>query len=384
MGSDQLKDKRTSAIEKKVDDVVKQKQKAKRSYVNRMRKVPCLGIFFALMYAFCMSTAVAIVKFIHGIHPIEILVMRSIMQAIVFLALSMKKGAPLLGTLNERWHLFGRAITGTLNQGGWYLSVRKISLMDSSAIFYSAPVFVGFLAFLFLGEPFGIFEGISIVVTIVGVLLISRPQFIPIFSDKTHPMTSETIEGLILALLGSFTFALSNIHLRKLQKTATEVIAFWFSILTIFLGTILVLCFDEVKMPKDAFQWFLIFLVGLCGILGQISFALALKIEKAGPVSIVQSSNIVIVLIYQLTFFNEPVTLLSLVGAVLIGSSVVLTGLKDMLVKNHFVENIKNITTRTVSWQIDHSSKDNDLYLEKYSSFFANNISNTLKGVHGA
>ncbi|RWS22780.1 solute carrier family 35 member G1-like protein [Leptotrombidium deliense] len=302
------------------------------------------------------------------------------MQAVFFGALAVYKRAPMLGNENERWHLFGRAITGTMNQGGWYLSVRKISLMDSSAIFYSAPVFVGLLAFVFLKEPFGLFEGISVIVTIVGVLLISRPQFIPFFADASHPMTSDTIEGLILALFGSFTFALSNIHLRKLQKTSTEVIAFWFSIFTIILGTVLVLCFDEMKWPQDYMQWILILLVGICGIFGQVSFALALKIERAGPVSIAQTSNIVIVLIYQLAFFNEPVSMLSLVGALLIGGSVMLTGFKEMLRTGQLMENIKQVTTRTVTWQLDHVGVES--HPQKYSANCAPAISANNNNLH--
>ncbi|RWS25916.1 solute carrier family 35 member G1-like protein, partial [Leptotrombidium deliense] len=331
-----------------------------------------LGIFFALMYAFFMSTAVALVKFIKDIHPIEILVMRSIMQLIVFGALAVNKGAPLLGNPNERWHVLGRALTGAINQGSWYLSVRLISLMDSSAIYYSAPVFVAVLAFILLKEPFGIFEGISVSITLIGVLLISRPKFIPFFNDGTT-MTTETVEGLLLAILGSFTFALSNIHIRKLQKTATEVVASWFSLVTIAIGVALVLIVDRFRSPHDLKQIVYIFLVGLCGILGQISFSLALKIERAGPVSIAQSCNIVIVLIYQLAFFHEPVSTLSLIGAGLIGSSVVLTGVKDMLFNNQVVDNIKQTVTGTVSWKVDHNvtnNTDNDKSLnDKYSSF---------------
>lgn len=47
----------------------------KKGWINRMRKIPCLGIFFALLYAFFMSTAVTFVKLIE-LHPIEVLMFR--------------------------------------------------------------------------------------------------------------------------------------------------------------------------------------------------------------------------------------------------------------------------------------------------------------------
>ena len=47
----------------------------KKGRINRMRQVPCLGIFFAILYAFFMSSAVTAVKLI-TLHPIEVLVFR--------------------------------------------------------------------------------------------------------------------------------------------------------------------------------------------------------------------------------------------------------------------------------------------------------------------
>ncbi|RWS00804.1 solute carrier family 35 member G1-like protein [Dinothrombium tinctorium] len=348
----------------------------KPGYVYKMRKVPHLGILLALLYAFLMSTAVAIVKGIKKINPVEVLVIRSFMQAIVFGALAIYRKADIFGHPKERWHLLGRATSGALNMAGWYLSASKISLMDSSTIYYSAPVFVGFLAFIFLKETFGIFEALNTLVTVIGVILISQPHFIPWFADPEHPMTRSAVVGLILALLASFTFALTNIHLRKLQKTATEVTAFWFSLATIAIGSLIVAFTDEFKMPEGIIEWTLIVLVGLCGIFGQISFALALKIEKAGPVSIVQTCTIVIVLIYQLTFFHEPVTALSLVGALLIIISVVLTGLKETLKSVDLVKNIKHITAPTISWNVNHS--EDGVQMQKYDTRGSLNLPNKV------
>ncbi|RWS10962.1 solute carrier family 35 member G1-like protein [Dinothrombium tinctorium] len=318
----------------------------KRRYVKRMRKVPCLGLFFAFMFAFLMSTSVAIVKLIKGLHALEVLVIRSIIQAVFFGILMWYKKSTVFGHPGERWHVFGRSVSGAINMCGWYLSVKKISLMDSSAIYYSAPVFVVVLASIFLREPFGLFEALSTTLTLIGVLLISRPQFIPFFADKLHPMTNDTICGLLLALLASFTFAMANIHLRKLQKTTTEVNSFWFSIACIVSGVVVVPFIDQLKIPENFTQWLLCLAVGVCGCLGLICFSLSMKIEKAGPVSIVQSSTLVIVLIYQLALFSEPITLMCLIGSFLIGASIVIIGLKDALYTKT-IEKLKHKMTST-------------------------------------
>ncbi|XP_025018123.1 solute carrier family 35 member G1-like isoform X1 [Tetranychus urticae] len=347
-----------NATNTKMTDIIGQAESAihkpvkKKGRINRMRKVPCLGIFFAILYAFFMSTAVTAVKLIK-IHPVEVLALRSAVQAIFFGAVSLYNKRSFLGAPQEKWSLLGRAISGAVNQGCWYTSVRLISLTDSSAVYYSAPVFVALLAYIFLKEPFGFFEVISIVVTIAGVITISKPSFIPIFGNQTESLKGEHMEGLLYALGGALTFACSNIFLRKLQKTSTEITSFWFSMACIILGVITVAWSETFTLPRGFFEWFIILASGISGVLGNICFVTALKIEKAGPVSVAQTCNIVIVLIYQIAFFKEPPSANTFIGAFLIASSVAMTGLKDVFKETQFLTNLKNFASNTVSYQVD-------------------------------
>lgn len=253
---------------------------------------------------------------------------RSIIQCIFFALIAVYHRRSPTGISGERLSLAGRAITGAINQGAWYISVRKISLTDSSAVYYSAPVFVALFAYFFLKEPFGLFEGLSVAITVTGVLLISKPSFIPVFgaTEKETNFKSEHMEGLLYALSGALFFALSSIFLRKLQKSSTEIINFWFSSACTIISLFYVLYYGVFQMPSTFFEWLIIFLSGLFGCLGNIAFVIALKIEKAGPVSVAQTCNIVIVVIYQVTFFQEPISANTLIGAFLIASSVALTG----------------------------------------------------------
>ena len=105
------------------------------------------------------------------------------------------------GVPGERCSLTGRSISGMMNQLCWYTSIRyisltgkwsrnlfkvffsklfsllkntKFSITDSSAIYYSAPAFVAVLAFFMLGEKFGLYECTSVIITLVGVTLVSK------------------------------------------------------------------------------------------------------------------------------------------------------------------------------------------------------------------
>ena len=134
-------------------------------------------------------------------------------------------------------------------------------LSDSSAIYYSAPAFVTVLAFFMLGERFGIYECSSVIITLIGVTLVSKPGFLPFFSaettdaqltkklndsiflkpiDLSHNLTANDslpshlnhltipgdyithaenfhVIGMSLAFIGAITFALSNIYVRILK-----------------------------------------------------------------------------------------------------------------------------------------------------------------------
>lgn len=56
--------------------VKRRRELGNRGYVKKMRKIPFLGIFCAIMYAFFMSTSVALLKIVPNLHPIAVLVYR--------------------------------------------------------------------------------------------------------------------------------------------------------------------------------------------------------------------------------------------------------------------------------------------------------------------
>lgn len=116
-----------------------------------------------------------------------------------------------------------------------------------------------------------------------------------------------------------------------MKKTATEVTAFWFGAVTILVCAPMMFMMNAMTLPRNFLEWSVVCIIGVFAVLGQISFTLALKIEKAGPVSVAQTLNIVIVLFYQIVFFHESITLTSLVGVFFIILSVMIIGFKDLL-----------------------------------------------------
>lgn len=59
-----------------------------------------------------------------------------------------------------------------------FYAFRHMSLSDASVIIFSTPVFVVIFAHIFLKEPCGVFNLVTIFFTLMGVVLITRPPLL--------------------------------------------------------------------------------------------------------------------------------------------------------------------------------------------------------------
>ena len=204
--------------------------------------------------------------------------------------------------------------------------------------------------------------------------------------------------GMSLAFIGAITFALSNIYVsplnvrtnsfqacavkrpatngcsvqvRQMKKTPTEVTAFWFGFVTILVCAPMMWTMNAMTMPGNLLEWSVVVVIGVFAVLGQIAFTLALKIEKAGPVSVAQTLNIVIVLFYQIVFFHEPVTITSLVGVLFIILSVMIIGFKDLLADTQLIKQTVKKLSKSSNGQFKLDNSLATSQPEKHSDDFS-------------
>ena len=167
-----------------------------------------------------------------------------------------------------------------------------IGLSDSSAIVFSAPVFVTFLAFFLIGEPFRCANMITLIMVIFGIILICKPEFL-IEHHKVEVIEDEDrLIGSIIALVACLGNAMVYIALRKLKKTSSQVSIVWFSTLSIIFGSLLNAFLFDFNLPKTTGGFLILFLNGLCGVFGQFLLTIACKIAEAGPVSMARTMDI--------------------------------------------------------------------------------------------
>lgn len=109
-----------------------------------------------------------------------------------------------------------------------FYAFRSMQLADASVIIFSTPVFVAIFAKLFLREPCGIFNVITIVLTLIGVVFITRP---PTLFDRPNvsefgenPPQEYNIHGPIAAICSTLFGANAYVLLRALKELHFSVV----------------------------------------------------------------------------------------------------------------------------------------------------------------
>ncbi|XP_076359109.1 solute carrier family 35 member G1-like [Tachypleus tridentatus] len=293
-----------------------------------VHKIPFLGVLCALISGLFFATASFIVAFVTSVDPIEILVIRSCIQLLSYVPIVIFKRNSFLGVEGERWFVCIRAVVGTISMGTGYYSLRLIPLADASTIIFSSPVLVTLFACAFLREPCGIFQVFTIIMTLTGVLLISRPSFLFGVTSTGKVSSAHRLQGSLVAFCSCITAALVFIVLRKIQKTSTPVVICIFSIASITFGLVYLSIFSKFSIPTCGQDGVLLILCGLCGTCGQFLLTTALKLEEAGPVSLARTIDVVVAFVFGVFFLDQYPSWTSIVGAFLVCSSVVITAMK--------------------------------------------------------
>ena len=301
--------------------------------MNRLRVIPCMGLLMALLSGFFFATAQFTVDLMDHVDSSFVVMTRSLIQLAFFLPPAIYFREPLTGIAGERVALWERCFFG-LSVLTSYYALSFISLADSSAIGFSAPVFVSVFACFLLHEPCGLFQVSTVLGTLVGVVLIARPSFIfPEDSVLDVFSTDDRVIGIILSVVTCLTMAYTYVSMRKLQKTPTNVVVAVFSIFCIIVCSLVmnVVSFFSgvsVVIPHSTFDWTMIGVNGICGVLGQLTLVVALKLEEAGLVAVMRTFDIVIAFLYQAMFLNQPIQWTSILGAVIVCSGCIVVSLK--------------------------------------------------------
>ena len=156
---------------------------ANSRFFRLVQRIPLGGFFLVLFACLSMTSAGVIVKLLTATDPFMLTVYRN---CVIFLCSVPRLAYYKINPEPEgkRLKLFARAILSAVYSASLFYSFRYMPLGDARAISATHPIFVTLLACMFIGEPCGLFEVISLIVTLAGMIVVMHPPFI--FGSESH------------------------------------------------------------------------------------------------------------------------------------------------------------------------------------------------------
>lgn len=220
-----------------------------------------------------------------------------------------------------------RSFIGFFSIAFAFLSAEYIPIGDSTILVMLSPIVAAMASFVILGEPWYIAEFIATVLSVIGAVLVAQPPFIFGY-DKTESKSDHqqfslgVLFGLSSAVFAGFAFVLIRM-LGTSAKMPWANVCYVQSIGQLVLSVpALYISGQNVESQLSSWEIFLIFLGGFIGAWSQIAMTLGMQKEKSAAASAMRMSDVVFGFIWQVAFTVDKLSLLSLFGACLVTSSI--------------------------------------------------------------
>ncbi|KAF5287174.1 hypothetical protein FQR65_LT12303 [Abscondita terminalis] len=320
-----------------------EEEATRRSPKNNACSCPYLGLILATLSSLFFSLCSVIVKWMTDVDPIALAAYRYIgvlLPAIPIVVYKQERIFPK----GKRIMLLLRSFTGTAALMLSFYAFRHMPLADASVIVFSVPVFTTVFARMFLKEPCGIFSVFSVILTLIGVVFITRPPLL--FSETVDALGNSTeksgIWGAVAAFSATLFGATAYVLLRALKGIHFSVIMTNFGSFALVQCLLVTWIIGGLCVPPCGADRYFIVALALFSFGGQILLTVALQMEQAGPVAIARSSDIVFAFIWQVWFFDEVPNKFSVGGAFLVMTSVILTALRKWVLALPDSSSLKN------------------------------------------
>ena len=274
------------------------------------------GALFMLGSALGFSLMSLFVKLVSAELPtMEIVFARSVFMGALTAGTLRATGTSLWG--HDRRTLLARGAVGATALSLFYFGIGRLPLGDAVTIQYTAPVWTALTAALLLGERLRPLVLGGAALSLVGVVLVAQPT--ALFGAALDPLDGLGVSAVALAAVLS---GLAYTFVRKLRATdAPMTIIFYLS----WVGAVGALPFalGGWAWPTPT-GWLLLLGVGGATHLGQVCLTKGIHLLEAGTASAIGYVQVVLAFVWGVLFLGDPVDGLSLIGAALVVSSVLL------------------------------------------------------------
>ena len=299
------------------------------------------GFLFGVLSAlgFCLSQV--LMKRAKYLSPTDHSTVRYTITLITMILILRYKKLKILGPRKEFKLLAARGIFGAVSLILFYFAIMLLSPSDTVTLVHSGIIITAIISRIFLHEKLTIAHLIAILLTINGIVFISKPSFIFATRDDNKtvqlPKVNSTgteldyerlkpILGITFALLSAFGtscvfFTLKKLSNRKVHWASSVIYVCWAGIPISMLISVLLVQngmhhqdFDsELKdLPMDLFYSCL---ASCMSLLGQIFLNIAFKYEESTKIAITKTVDVLFSCILQYLLLNITIDYFGVIGS---------------------------------------------------------------------
>lgn len=288
-----------------------------------------LGLYYMLLYCFCVAIATAIAKVLSKrLSPMELVFFRNIFGVVYVLFLIYRK--PLKNIGGKPFLLFFRGFLGALAILSSFYIVIHLGLAEAITYQQSYPIYLAIISVIFLKLKMTKQEWLSIIVGFTGICLIFFPQF-----QHSNASIFDHTFGILYAIIAALAY-LSIAELSKVYENRTIILVFMTTGVSLPILVTLTGKFFSLTQPYFLFapfvmpnliEWLWILLMGIMALIAQMYITKAFAIGNSGQVSAMGYSQIVISIFFGIIIGDPFPSFLGFLGMLLIVLSGILVAL---------------------------------------------------------
>lgn len=221
------------------------------------------------------------------------------------------------------------ALTGVLFAGGSILGLeafKYIPISDAVTIFNCQSVIVLIAGSIWLKERIRLLDVFTVVFVLVGVMLVSQPDFIFGSEDAGRDPLSSC--GYTFSIVVCFTSALITCIIRRVKDAGSVNIMVIQGISATAFIVFATPFMHDMRDPQNTTDACLLVGTGLCYFVARYMVTWSLTLEPSMTVSVLLTTEILFSLLYQVCLFHVYPNFLNVVGIAFVISSIVTLTLK--------------------------------------------------------
>ena len=280
--------------------------------MDQSRRTGYLLLVLAVFSLSLMSPAAKALPKVFG--PPQILLARSLFMFIFFGLWAWKRGAPIFGR-HYPGLLWLRGVAGTAGFLLFIGALQRLTLADTILIFQAHPLFVALFGPWILKETNRPVQWLLMCISLCGVALVVGPMGGGGMSGRLMALGCAVISGL--------AYSLVRLTARR-ESFLTVVLSFPMASIFIIAPLMLFGLPGFSWHAPEPREWLLLAAVGCCSSVGQMLLTLGLKRVPAARGTPVFNLQVVLAMIYGYLFFMETPGTVTILGSILIVTSLIL------------------------------------------------------------